>query len=148
MPVSQTAPAAGETEPSLPFPVPGKIMKYFAALGASDDGARRNRNGEILAVPAVHSAPAAPLAVPGPEHGFALVRKTIFPPLPPSPPSGPPRGTYFSRRKEVLPAPPSPERTSSRVSSTNADMESDGYGPEIGDGGAQAMMETRFLPFL
>src|SRR5690242_7918941 len=43
----------------------------------------------------------------------------MLPPLPPSPPSGPPLGTYFSRRKETHPIPPSPAFTSITASSTN-----------------------------
>src|SRR5688500_15970618 len=35
----------------------------------------------------------------------------MFPPRPPSPPSGPPRGTYFSRRNDADPLPPSPAFT-------------------------------------
>src|SRR5690606_34876193 len=45
--------------------------------------------------------------------------RTTAPPSPPSPPSGPPFGTYFSRRNETLPAPPSPARTRMRTSSRN-----------------------------
>src|SRR5882672_2588511 len=41
------------------------------------------------------------------------------PPSPPSPPSGPPLGTYFSRRKETHPSPPSPALTWIMASSTN-----------------------------
>ena len=33
------------------------------------------------------------------------------PPSPPLPPSGPPRGTYFSRRNDTAPRPPSPPLT-------------------------------------
>src|SRR3954470_9681798 len=40
-------------------------------------------------------------------------------PLPPSPPSGPPLGTYFSRRNETHPFPPSPAFTWIVASSTN-----------------------------
>src|SRR5580765_7837630 len=49
------------------------------------------------------------------------------PPLPPSPPSGPPLGTCASRRKETLPAPPSPALTCRPHSSTNPDTEGRGY---------------------
>src|SRR5207247_9046574 len=42
-----------------------------------------------------------------------------LPPRPPSPPSGPPRGTYFSRRNETAPSPPSPAITSINASSKN-----------------------------
>src|ERR1700704_5964174 len=45
--------------------------------------------------------------------------KYTLPPLPPSPPSGPPRGTNFSRRKLMHPAPPLPALTEISVSSTN-----------------------------
>src|SRR6476660_3726693 len=43
----------------------------------------------------------------------------MLPPRPPSPPSGPPRGTYFSRRNETAPLPPSPAMTSIFASSMN-----------------------------
>src|ERR1700720_1625299 len=43
----------------------------------------------------------------------------MLPPRPPSPPSGPPRGTYFSRRNETAPLPPSPAITSMTASSKN-----------------------------
>src|SRR5690242_19990561 len=43
----------------------------------------------------------------------------MLPPCPPSPPSGPPRGTYFSRRKDAAPLPPSPAITSMTASSMN-----------------------------
>src|SRR6266705_4997191 len=41
------------------------------------------------------------------------------PPPPPSPPSGPPRGTFFSRLKLTMPAPPLPAWISMRASSMN-----------------------------
>src|SRR5512134_1629501 len=44
---------------------------------------------------------------------------SMLPPRPPSPPSGPPRGTYFSRRNDTAPLPPSPAYTSMIASSTN-----------------------------
>ena len=40
-------------------------------------------------------------------------------PLPPSPPFGPPCGTYFSRRKLLIPLPPSPAFTNIRARSIN-----------------------------
>src|SRR6476646_4721699 len=43
----------------------------------------------------------------------------IDPPSPPSPPSGPPLGTYFSRRKLLMPRPPSPAFTKTSTRSTN-----------------------------
>src|SRR4051812_5511193 len=43
----------------------------------------------------------------------------IDPPSPPSPPSGPPLGTYFSRRKLLIPRPPSPAFTKISTRSTN-----------------------------
>src|SRR5215831_14432999 len=43
----------------------------------------------------------------------------MLPPSPPSPPSGPPRGTYFSRRNDATPLPPSPATTSIVASSKN-----------------------------
>src|SRR4051812_38489593 len=43
----------------------------------------------------------------------------IDPPSPPSPPSGPPLGTYFSRRKLLIPRPPSPAFTKNSTRSTN-----------------------------
>src|SRR5580704_696906 len=43
----------------------------------------------------------------------------MSPPLPPSPPSGPPRSTYFSRRNETHPFPPSPALTRILTLSTN-----------------------------
>src|ERR1700682_3709370 len=43
----------------------------------------------------------------------------MLPPRPPSPPSGPPRGTYFSRRNDTAPLPPSPAITSMFASSMN-----------------------------
>ncbi len=43
----------------------------------------------------------------------------MLPPRPPSPPSGPPRGTYFSRRNDTAPLPPSPAITSIVASSMN-----------------------------
>ena len=71
--------------------------------------------------------------VPGREHGSAVAGKILqfcgwsrkgssddwlfvatsqtLPPRPPAPPSGPPLGTYFSRRKETQPFPPSPAFT-------------------------------------
>src|SRR5207302_1945505 len=42
-----------------------------------------------------------------------------LPPSPPSPPSGPPLGTYFSRRKLLMPRPPSPAFTKISTRSTN-----------------------------
>src|SRR5437764_1213364 len=45
------------------------------------------------------------------------------PPCPPLPPFGPPRGTNFSRRKLMLPLPPSPALISMSTSSTNMGLE-------------------------
>src|SRR4051794_36089672 len=50
---------------------------------------------------------------------FTSASKITEPPAPPSPPSGPPLGTYFSRRKETHPSPPSPAFTWIIASSTN-----------------------------
>src|SRR5579862_6800375 len=46
-------------------------------------------------------------------------RSTTSPPRPPSPPLGPPHGSYFSRRKETQPRPPSPAPALMTHSSTN-----------------------------
>src|SRR6202142_752902 len=45
--------------------------------------------------------------------------RTMAPPRPPSPPLGPPQGSYFSRRKEMQPLPPSPAEAFMMHSSTN-----------------------------
>src|SRR5689334_17718448 len=42
-----------------------------------------------------------------------------LPPRPPSPPSGPPIGTNFSRRKELIPDPPSPALVCTTTRSMN-----------------------------
>src|SRR5690349_6773531 len=47
---------------------------------------------------------------------------TMSPPRPPSPPSGPPMGTNFSRRKEVMPEPPSPAFTRTTTRSMNISL--------------------------
>src|SRR5947208_1917124 len=46
-------------------------------------------------------------------------KRTISPPLPPSPPLGPPLGSNFSRRKETWPPPPEPAKTLITASSMN-----------------------------
>src|ERR1700733_1200089 len=50
---------------------------------------------------------------------FLSATTITSPPLPPSPPSGPPRSTYFSRRNETHPFPPSPALTRILTLSTN-----------------------------
>src|SRR5262245_33127652 len=50
---------------------------------------------------------------------LAAARMMTEPPSPPSPPSGPPLGTYFSRRKLLIPRPPSPAFTKISTRSTN-----------------------------
>src|SRR3954466_246304 len=52
------------------------------------------------------------------------------PPRPPSPPSGPPIGTNFSRRKELMPEPPSPALTRTTTRSMNMTSLSFDPGPE------------------
>src|SRR5258705_52141 len=66
-------------------------------------------------------SPRSSPAVPGSQKSRVWrvqLSKRARPP-PPSPPWGPPNGTYFSRRKLLLPSPPAPERTRIAASSMN-----------------------------
>src|SRR5690606_41827693 len=50
---------------------------------------------------------------------FAPTSRNTEPPSPPSPPLGPPFSMTFSRRKLIMPLPPSPAFTKIETSSTN-----------------------------